>query len=92
MEAPRTPGGLQIFYAASGETADTVIERLVRRYAESLDLLVATEDRAEQDVVVGAGAHWVGAAGLVALMRGAETQLEADLRALSGGRRSSPKA
>lgn len=55
-EEPRE-SGLQVFYTGEGQTADALIEALARRYAESYDITVATDDRAEQDVVVGVGGH-----------------------------------
>ena len=42
------PGGIQVFYAAAGQTADAVIERLVAKYAASCRLVVATSDGLEQ--------------------------------------------
>src|SRR4051812_49323797 len=35
-----TPGGIQVFYAARGQTADAVIERLVAAYGKEHDLTV----------------------------------------------------
>ncbi len=50
------PGGIQIFYAASGRTADAVIERLVARYAATCRLIVATSDGLEQQTALSFGA------------------------------------
>jgi predicted RNA-binding protein with PIN domain len=51
----RREDGLQIFYTSESHTADDIIERLAIRYADTYDITVATDDRAEQDIVVGAG-------------------------------------
>lgn len=51
----RREDGLQIFYTSESYTADDIIERLAIRYADTYDITVATDDRAEQDIVVGAG-------------------------------------
>jgi len=51
----RREDGLQIFYTSESHTADDIIERLAIRYADTYDIIVATDDRAEQDIVVGAG-------------------------------------
>ena len=51
----RREDGLQIFYTSESHTADDIIERLAIRYADTYDITVATDDRAEQDIVFGAG-------------------------------------
>lgn len=51
----RRESGLQIFYTGDYRTADDIIERLAIRYAGEFDITVATDDRAEQDIVIGAG-------------------------------------
>lgn len=50
------PGGIQIFYAPSGRTADDLIERLVAKYAAIHRLTVATSDRLEQQTALAFGA------------------------------------
>lgn len=56
VEEESPAGGIQIFYTDSGRTADDVIERLTLKYAEKFEILVATDDRSEQDAVIGLGA------------------------------------
>lgn len=56
MEERPSPG-LQVIYTSGGQTADDVIERLAIRYAVRYDITVATDDRAEQDVVIAAGGN-----------------------------------
>jgi predicted RNA-binding protein with PIN domain len=58
------PGGVQIFYSAAGQTADSVIERLVALYGKTYALTVATSDRAEQETAASFGADWISAEGL----------------------------
>jgi len=60
----RDPGGLQVFYSASGASADAVIERLAASYAATCSITVATGDRAEQDLVVAAGGVVISTEGL----------------------------
>lgn len=55
----REMAGIQIFYADSGRTADSVIERLVAKYAETFSIRVATADQMERDTVESFGAVWV---------------------------------
>lgn len=47
--------GLQVFYARSGQTADSVIERLVAKYATTYPIRVATADGMERDTVEAFG-------------------------------------
>lgn len=51
----RSAEGIQIFYSSSSHTADDIIERLALKYLPEFDIEVATDDRAEQDIVIGAG-------------------------------------
>ena len=50
------PGGIQIFYSSSSQTADEIIERLVARYAAKHEITVATSDLLEQQTVSTFGA------------------------------------
>jgi len=50
------PGGIQVFYSGQGQTADSVIERLVATYGREHDLTVATSDLLEQDTAASFGA------------------------------------
>jgi len=49
------PGSVQVIYSAAGQSADAVLEQLARSYADRFDIQVATDDRAVQDAVIGAG-------------------------------------
>jgi predicted RNA-binding protein with PIN domain len=50
------PHGIHVFYSASGQTADSVIERLVAKYATELEVTVATDDHLERTTVSSLGA------------------------------------
>ena len=64
VDEERQDGGLQIFYTSGSKTADDVIERLAIKYAKVYKITVATDDRAEQDIVVGAGGEALSSEGL----------------------------
>lgn len=51
------PGGVQVFYAPTGKTADDFIERLVAKYAEVHRLVVATGDGLVQQTAITFGAE-----------------------------------
>ncbi len=71
-EEEREPGGLQIIYTDGGSTADDVIERLVAANAGRYRIIVATNDRAEQNLVDALGAEVWSAETLRAEVDGAE--------------------
>ena len=43
-----TPHGIAVFYSKSGQTADSIIERLAAKYAKEHEVTVATNDRMER--------------------------------------------
>ncbi len=51
------PGGVQVFYAPTGKTADEFIERLVAKYATVHRLVVATGDGLVQQTAITFGAE-----------------------------------
>jgi len=53
--ATSSSGDVQIFYSRSGQTADTIIERLASKYAGKVDLTVATSDFMERQTVHASG-------------------------------------
>lgn len=69
------PGGIQIFYSAAGQTADSIIERLAAKYAGRHEITVATSDNLEQDTVSAFGAVAVS----VELLREYLDDAQADL-------------
>ena len=48
-------GGIQIFYSSAQHTADSIIERLVAKYAAEHEMMVVTNDALEQQTVVTFG-------------------------------------
>ncbi len=76
-----TPGAIQVFYSASGQTADDVVERLVAKYAPEHDITVATSDLAEQQTVLAFGAYTLSAEGLRDILREARGDLARRLKA-----------
>lgn len=50
------PGGIKIFYSKTGQTADSIIERLAAKYAPGCDVTVATDDHLERLTVEAFGA------------------------------------
>ena len=62
------PHGVQIFYSRSGQSADSIIERLAGKYAEKFDLTVATADLLEQDTASAFGAECISIANLRAMI------------------------
>jgi len=65
------PGEIQIFYSRSGQTADSIIERLASKYAERFQLVVATGDYLEQETASASGAETISPDGLRALLEDA---------------------
>jgi len=61
IDPAMTSERVEVRFAPGNLTADSVIERFVCAYANPERLLVATSDRAERDVVLGAGADVVSA-------------------------------
>jgi predicted RNA-binding protein with PIN domain len=45
------PHGIKVFYSRDGQTADSIIERLVAKYAEQYEVTVATDDIMERTTV-----------------------------------------
>jgi len=73
-------GGIQIFYSAQGQTADTVIERLVAKYSGVHDITVATGDSMVQQTVTSFGGSAVSAEVLNGMVEDAERSLQRDLK------------
>jgi uncharacterized protein len=71
VEATSDPGDVQIFYSRSGQSADTIIERLASKYAKSHELVVATSDSMEAETVHACGAESISPEGLRAALASA---------------------
>ncbi|NNE93295.1 MAG: NYN domain-containing protein [Verrucomicrobiales bacterium] len=67
--------GLQVMYSSSGKTADDVIERLATKYADKYDITVATDDRAEQDIVISVGGYAISSDTLRDKIERAESEM-----------------
>lgn len=76
------PGGVQVFYAPAGRTADDFVERLVAKYGATHRLTVATCDRLEAQTALTFGAQsCVSADGLRGLLDSAARAFAGRLRA-----------
>ena len=69
VESTSEPAEVQVFYSRSGQSADSIIERLASRYGKRFDLTVATSDSMEAETVHACGAEWVSPDGLRELLR-----------------------
>lgn len=75
----REPDGLQIIYADPGTTADTIIERLVARYATQRPMRVVSADGMVRETILSFGAEWSSPEILRSLCDGAERDMRARL-------------
>ena len=64
----KEPGGIQVFYAGGGNTADEIIERLAAKYSAEHEITVATDDRLEQQTVITFGGLAISVDGLRKLL------------------------
>ena len=74
------PGGIQVFFSGSGQTADDVIERMVAKYGRENEITVATDDMLEQQTAITFGAQCVSAEGLKALLNDTQADLARALK------------
>jgi predicted RNA-binding protein with PIN domain len=79
-----TPGGIQVFYSRSGQTADEIVERLCARYAREHDITVATDDLLERQTSLTFGASTISSRMLKELLDDAQADLQ---RRIAGRRR-----
>jgi predicted RNA-binding protein with PIN domain len=54
-----TPHGIAVFYSKSGQTADSIIERLAAKYAKDHEVTVATNDRLERTTAEAFGSNTI---------------------------------
>ena len=66
------PHDVQIFYSSSGQSADTIIERLASKYAPRFEITVATSDLLEMETVNASGAMCISPDGLRKLLDSVE--------------------
>jgi predicted RNA-binding protein with PIN domain len=67
------PHEVQIFYSRTGQTADTIIERLAGKYGERFRLTVATSDTLERATATAFGADSVSPEALRQLLEDARS-------------------
>lgn len=76
------PAGIQVFYSQDGQTADSVIERLVATYAAKYDITVATDDNLERTTVESFGGSWISSEMLAFELRDSEAEVADQIRRL----------
>jgi len=74
------PGGIKIFYSKTGQTADSIIERLAAKYAPDCDVTVATDDHLERLTVESFGAVSISSRQLRSEMEEADRTLRQTLQ------------
>ena len=67
---------VQVFYSDSSSTADDIIERLSAKYASRYRMTVATDDHAEQNMVLSLGAEVITSDGLRDLLENSRGIME----------------
>lgn len=77
-----TPGGIAVFYSKSGQTADSIIERLAAKYSPDSEVTVATDDLMERTTVEAFGCVSISTDQLRSEIESAENSLSEKLRAL----------
>lgn len=76
----REAGGIQVFYADAGQTADSVIERLAAKYARQFELRVCTADRMIWETVRAFEAHWISPDDLKFELEKAEVEMRGKIK------------
>lgn len=75
--------GVQVFYSSANRTADSIIERLVAKYAQTYHVTVATNDHMERTTVMSFGASAISSDTLLEEIRSAGQALANRIRALA---------
>jgi predicted RNA-binding protein with PIN domain len=68
VDTSSEPEEVQVFYSRTGQSADTIIERLASKYATRFELMVATSDSMEAETVHASGAEPISPDGLRELL------------------------
>lgn len=76
------PHGIHVFYSMSGQTADSIIERLAAKYASTYDVTVATNDRLERITAETFGSNTISAMQLHAEIENAAQAVRMTIRTL----------
>jgi hypothetical protein len=74
------PGGIQVFYSAARQTADSIVERLAATYSGKHEITVVTSDHLEQQTAISFGAMAISAESLRAYLEEAEVDLARRLK------------
>lgn len=77
-----TPHGIAVFYSKSGQTADSIIERLAAKYAKDHEVTVATNDRMERTTTEAFGSMTISGIQLRAEIDSAEKNVRETIRRL----------
>jgi predicted RNA-binding protein with PIN domain len=77
-----TPQGIAVFYSKSGQTADSIIERLAAKYAKDHEVTVATNDRMERTTAEAFGSQTISAIELRAQIASAQDAVRETIRRL----------
>jgi uncharacterized protein len=76
------PDGIAVFYSRSGQTADSLIERLAAKYGRTHEVAVATNDHMERVTIEALGCTGIDADRLRDEVTGAEEELARRIRRL----------
>jgi len=77
------PHGIHVFYSKTGQTADSIIERLAAKYAVTCDVTVATNDHLERITAETFGSSTISSTQLRSEMDSAQATVQAALKALA---------
>ncbi|MDA8233914.1 MAG: NYN domain-containing protein [Clostridia bacterium] len=69
-------GALQVIYTGEGDTADSVIERLVGELVGQSRVFVATSDYDQQKIIFGRGAYRISARELIIELKDVKKEIE----------------
>jgi predicted RNA-binding protein with PIN domain len=74
VSAQADPHDIQIFYSRTGQTADSIVERLASKYAGRFRIIVATSDNLEQETAAACGAECISPEALREMLNEARTR------------------
>lgn len=89
--AEENPGGIKIFYSKTGQTADSIIERLAAKYGPACDVTVATDDNLERLTVESFGAVAISSRQLQSEMEAAEKDVRLAIQQMKKRERGGSK-
>jgi len=69
----------EILYSGPGQTADDIIERVATRLTAYGEVLVVTNDRAERDTIMAAGAQSIGCEHFIRMLHAAAADLHTEV-------------